>query len=370
MASCLKKVGLLLVALLIIDVFYVLMLFTKALPVVPDERLFPNIGGMIHARSMTNKTQSKNVARSEREVQKEGNKTTADARAVYLKNHVATVAVFPGVLTRDDASRMHESVDRRWRKVKLAHVKELAHNGGDDDNLVDSVDEEPSYAADVISNGRCTAIPDNEEEQFATREDCDFVEKFLRDTLTPLVEQKVKEWRSQGATDLPEKLYACDSFVKRYMPGERHELHAHRDRTSLITANVLLTDPHKFEGGLEMYPDADVLSMETELENNGFLDDSDIGQGVFLEHGSDTAIGELIMHRGSLWHGVRMLDTEKSERYSWITWYSPRKKNCEDYHWRNPRARPSVSRDDDDDDSDDDEDDDDDKKPGSDASQK
>ena len=51
-----------------------------------------------------------------------------------------------------------------------------------------------------------------------------------------------------------------------------------------------------------------------------------MGRPVYLEHGQDSAVGEIIMHRGSLWHGVDVLQPEQSRRYSWITWFS---KVCE-----------------------------------------
>jgi len=263
--------------------------------------------------------------------------TTEQERTTYLKSHANTVAVIPGAISKKDASKLHEAIDRRWRHVKMAHVRHLAAQGGDGDDLVDAVDLKPSYAADIISDGSCTA-GDTHDQEFMLQKDCDLAKRLLQKHVTPLVEQKVKEWMAQTGTEVPETLYACDSFVKRYMPGERHGLHAHRDMTSLWTANVLLSDPDKFQGGLAMYPEADELTAEDLDEQGGYLDEHDMGRGVFLEHGQDVAIGELVLHRGSVWHGVEMGQPDKSERYSWITWYSPVKEDCSEYQWRDKQS--------------------------------
>jgi len=259
--------------------------------------------------------------------------TSEFERKTYLESHSDQVAVFPGLISRGDALKLHEAVDRRWRHVRLSHVKRLAAEDGDGDNLVDSVDMKASYSADIISDGSCTAGDDDDDEEFMLKKDCALVERLLQKHVTPLVEQKVKEWKVQGGQDFNGTLFACDSFVKRYMPGERHELHAHRDMTSLMTTNVLLSHPDEFQGGLVMYPEADELESETESEQSGYLEADDMGRGVFLEHGQGVGIGGLVLHRGSMWHGVQMLQTEKSRRYSWITWYAPTKKHCEQYTW-------------------------------------
>jgi len=259
--------------------------------------------------------------------------TSEHERETYLESHSDRVAAIPGVISRSDALKLHEAVDRRWRHVHLSHVRRLAAQDGDGDNLVDSVDMKPSYSADIISDGSCTAREDDEDEEFMLKEECVLAERLLQKHITPVVEQKMKEWNLQGGPDWNGTLYACDSFVKRYMPGERYELHAHRDMTSLMTTNVLLSDPDEFQGGLVMYPDAPELETEAQGEHSGYLDEDNMGRGVFLEHGRDVAIGELVLHRGSMWHGVQMLETEKSRRYSWITWYSPTKEDCSQYTW-------------------------------------
>lgn len=257
------------------------------------------------------------------------------AREAYLQSHIDSVAVIPGTISGKDAEGLREAVDRRWRNLDPAEVKRLAvrqavQEGEADDNLVEATDWQPSYSADIISGGLCAADDKSDpDKEFMTQRDCAFAQKLLREHVTPAVERQVKAWRSKGATDLPGKLYACDSFVKRYLPGERHSLHAHRDMSSLVTANVLLSDPEDFQGGLEMYPEADELSAETLDERNGYLEEKDVGNGVLLEHREDgTGIGELVLHRGSLWHGVRMLEPERSRRYTWITWYSPNEADC------------------------------------------
>lgn len=257
-------------------------------------------------------------------------------RKTYLESHSNQVAVFPAAISREDALKLHEAVDRRWRNVRLSHVRRLAADDGDGDNLVDSVDMKPSYSADIISDGSCTASDDDDDdddEEFMLKEDCVLAKRLLRKHVTPLVKQKMKEWKVQGGHNWNGTLFACDSFVKRYMPGERSELHVHRDMTSFLTTNVLLSDPDDFKGGLVMYPEADELESETDSEQSGYLEEGDMGRGVFLEHGQDVGIGELVMHLGSMWHGVQMLQTEKSRRYSWITWYTPNKKECSRYRW-------------------------------------
>jgi len=258
--------------------------------------------------------------------------TGENERATYLESHTHSVAVIPRVVSMEKALKLHEAVDRRWRSVNMADVKRLAAAGyGDDDGLVEMVDSAPSLSADIISGGSCTAVDQehDKDQDFMLPEDCNLARTLLQTYVTPLVEKKMKEWKAQGATDFPETLYVCDSFVRRYMPAERHELHPHRDTSSLLTVNVLLTDPSEFQGGLVMYPEADELSAETQSEKGGYLEDDDMGKGVFLEHGHGVGIGDLVLHRGSLWHGVQMLQPEKSRRYSWITWYSRSREQCD-----------------------------------------
>eukprot|EP00929_Paragymnodinium_shiwhaense_P013376 TRINITY_DN121238_c0_g1_i1.p1 TRINITY_DN121238_c0_g1~~TRINITY_DN121238_c0_g1_i1.p1 ORF type:complete len:325 (+),score=21.73 TRINITY_DN121238_c0_g1_i1:50-1024(+) len=255
------------------------------------------------------------------------------ARASYLHTHENSVAVFPPVITRDDAQRLREIVDRRWRNVGLEHVRQLAKEGGDADNLVENTDLEPTYSVDVFADGRCTAGDVNEVDQFTISEDCHFVWKLLQEHINPVVEQVKREWTARGASDFPETLYVCDSFVKRYLPGERSSLHAHKDRYSVMTANVLLSDLEDFQGGLAMFPDADDLDYETLQEQRGLLDEDNVGQPVFLEQGPDVVMGELVLHRGSLWHGVQMLQRDRSQRYTWITWYSGWEDDCSQSLW-------------------------------------
>lgn len=256
--------------------------------------------------------------------------TSEHDRAKYLESHSHSVAVFPGVISEDDASKLKSVIDRRWSHVQMSLVKQLEAQGGDGDNLVEMVDKKASYSADVVAGGDCSE--DEQKQASILQKDCVLVQSLLQDHVTPLVKQKLKEFRDQGgAADLPDTLYACDSFVRRYVPGERHGIHPHRDTYSVLTANVLLSDPGKFQGGLVMFPEADKLKHETLSEQRGYLEDDDMGRGVFLEHGSNTAIGELIVHRGSHWHGVQMLEPEKSQRYSWITWYTPNKETCLQY---------------------------------------
>lgn len=261
-------------------------------------------------------------------VRPEGFKAQLNLKANYLQEHRNSVAVVPRLISEENATRLRRVVDNRWRHISLAEVQRLAEEGGDGDDLVDAVDEMASYASDILDRGRCTA---GGVDSYTNQDDCELAHHLLAHAVTPALTKAINVWREDGAaSDLPSTLFPCSSFVKRYLPGERHGLHAHRDMSSLVTANVLLTSPTKFMGGLEMFPDADHLTHnETEDEHNGYLDDKDLGKGVFLEHGADTHIGDFVMHRGSRWHGVRILDAAKSERYSWITWFTANQSDCE-----------------------------------------
>jgi len=236
----------------------------------------------------------------------------------YLQEHVGIVAVVPGLLPTLAAETLRKAVDEQWSHVNLHKVMRIAAAEGDNDGFVDAVDSQPSFSTDLIEDGECS------KDEYVTSRHCELARHWLDHAVTPAVENVIHAWKQNGgAKDIPAKLFACDSFIKRYLPEERHELHAHQDLTSLVTANVLLSDPNDFDGGLEMYPKAHPAHDE---KDSGYLEDDH--RGVFLEMGPGVAQGELAVHRGSLWHGVRVLQPEKSRRYSWITWYQANKSAC------------------------------------------
>merc|ERR1719291_459173 len=105
-------------------------------------------------------------------------------------------------------------------------------------------------------------------------------------------------------------MYPCTSFVKRYVPGERSKMDPHTDINSMLTANVLLSDPSDFKGGLHMFPGVvDTHGLETSA------DFADLPRGVLVET-ADARVGELIIHRGYHWHGVKLYAPLTSRRYS------------------------------------------------------
>lgn len=227
------------------------------------------------------------------------------------------VAVVPDVVSEIDAARLRAIVDRRWSHFGPVELRLLQEEGYDGDNLIENTDRQPSYSCDILDSGYCTS---EDSEQYTTEADCDFVQDLIREAVTPSVRRVLQKW-----PDLPRTLYPCDSFVKRYQHDERASLPPHLD-DSVITANVLLTDPLEFQGGLVIYPGAASVDLSTEmaLQDVGVH----VGAGITVGYGAGVGFGSLVIHRGSLWHSIKMLRENASRRYVWITWYAEDGADC------------------------------------------
>lgn len=245
------------------------------------------------------------------------------ASALQLDALADVLAISSGLVSAAEAAQLRAIVDRRWSALSERYLEEVLENDTDDDDLIDKVDGEPSYSADIVNFGSCTdPAGEGDETQVTEQADCELTEHLLADLLTPIVNRMVQKW------SIPPTLYPCHSFVKRYLARERVKMDPHRDFSSFVTANVLLNDPAESNGGgLEVYPHAeehmpDVPDMMTDLEFRRHLKE---GVLVQLE-----GLGSLAVHRGTLWHDAHIPRDNRSRRYTWITWYAATEQECID----------------------------------------
>lgn len=183
-------------------------------------------------------------------------------------------------------------------------------DGEPDDVYWEASDGEQSYSVDVIDDGNCSEWPT------VTPSDCDFVRRLLQRVVEPAVRQAIRLWHDQDVHWPPREIYACHSFLKSYLPGQRRHLYPHLDLSSALTANVLLNPPSQFNGGLKVYPWARPTNNE---RRRGIVDPSRQGAPILLER-ENSRLGDVVLHPGNLLHGVELLG-EEDRRYTWITWF-------------------------------------------------
>eukprot|EP00928_Gymnodinium_smaydae_P071863 TRINITY_DN55343_c0_g1_i2.p1 TRINITY_DN55343_c0_g1~~TRINITY_DN55343_c0_g1_i2.p1 ORF type:complete len:284 (-),score=23.41 TRINITY_DN55343_c0_g1_i2:97-948(-) len=158
---------------------------------------------------------------------------------------------------------------------------------------LDSVDRRPAFETYLEDAPHCRCKPL-----------CSYSREIINRSILPSVTEALETWKKQGVLAEGTHLEPCESFVRRYLPLERRSLNPHRDDMSLVTVNVLLSDPSQHVGGLLVYPEA--------VERNA------LGPSILPR----VELGGAIIHRGDVFHGVSL---KRGQRYSWIIWFRP---NC------------------------------------------